>query len=91
MKDARFKNINNKQVQRFGIRKLTVGVTSVLLSTVIFLSFNQNAKADSIEQPGSQIVEKNSSNSQISDSNNQKTDTQTVDKNRLTSTQNIGG
>ena len=50
-------NFNNeKRVQRFSIRKLTIGAASVLLSTVTFMSMGANSqvKAAEVQQSGAQ-------------------------------------
>lgn len=49
-KRQRVKELEAKQKQRFGLRKLSVGVASVLLGTTFLFGYSTIAHADELKQ-----------------------------------------
>ena len=64
----------HEQKQIYSLRKLSVGLASVIVGTCFFISNGQNVKADTVnvgEQPTSTVIQQDSSKKQEQDSNEQ--------------------
>ena len=69
-----FKQVMHEQKQIYSLRKLSVGLASVIVGTCFFISNGQNVKADTVnvgEQPTSTVIQQDSSKKQEQDSNEQ--------------------
>ena len=64
----------HEQKNVYSLRKLSVGLASVIVGTCFFISNGQNVKADTVnvgEQPTSTVIQQDSSKKQEQDSNEQ--------------------
>lgn len=77
-----FMNFADKEKQRFSLRKLSIGVCSVLLGTTIYMANTEVAQADLVSDTNSQNTQ-----SQVQKQTNQNNSNQVV----LNTTKQLGG
>ena len=73
----------HEQKNVYSLRKLSVGLASVIVGTCFFISNGQNVKADTVnvgEQPTSTVIQQDNSKKQEQDSN-ERNDVENVDSN----------